>query len=100
MVNFKIIDDQTVLEVSSTDSLEDVKFFLMNFEMESMNRYLPNVTCGYPVYCEQQKIGYLALSNDGIGLVIHHYTLGRVELKNRWDIRDFYGGEFDNRSPF
>lgn len=100
MVNLKVVDDQAVLEVSSTDSLEDVKFFLLNFEMESTNRYLPYVTIGYPVYCEGQKIGYLALGYDGSGLVVHHYTLGRVELTNRWDIRDFYAGSYDNKCPF
>lgn len=101
MVTFKIISDQTVLDVSVMDSLVDIEFFLLSFEMGSINRHLPFITYGYPVYCQDEQVGWVALSDSNVGsLVVHHYTLGRVEIHRRWDVREFYKGEYDNREPF
>lgn len=101
MVTFKIISDQTVLDVSVMDSLVDIEFFLLSFDMGSINRHLPFTTYGYPVYCQDEQIGWVALSDSNVGgLVVHHYTLARNELQRRWDIKAFYLGEHENSSPF
>ena len=100
MVSFKFVSGETAVEVMPTDSVDDVDLFFHKFEAETIEPFLIHVAYGYPVYCENQQIGYVALSHDAMGLVVHHYSLGRVELRHRWDIRDFYRGEFDNQSPF
>lgn len=101
MISFKLIDLQTALDVSSSDSVDDIEAFLLNFERGSINSNLSHVTYGYPVYCQRQQIGWVALSDDDAsGLVVHHYSMRRVELLNRWDIRNFYSGEYDNKAPF
>ncbi len=100
MVSFKFVLGETAVQVMPTDSVDDVYLFFHKFEAETTEPFLIHVAYGYPVYCENQHIGYVVLSYDDIGLMVHHYTLGRVELRNRWNIRDFYRGEFDNRSPF
>lgn len=101
MVCFKLLSGDTIVEVIPTDSVDDIELFFREFESGTILSNLAHVTYGYPVYCDGEKIGYVALSCDDMGLVVvHHYTLGRVELRNRPDIRDFYIGEYDNRTPF
>lgn len=100
MVCFKLLSGETIVEVIPTDSVDDIELFFREFESGTILSNLAHVTYGYPVYCDGEQIGYVALSCDDMGLVVHHYTSGRLELKNRWDIRDFYAGSYDNKSPF
>lgn len=100
MVCFKLLSGDTIVEVMPADSVDDIELFFREFESGTIIFNLAHVAYGYPVYCDGEKIGYVALSRDDVGVVIHHYTLGRNELRKRWDVRRFYKGEYDNTSPF
>ncbi len=101
MVNFKFNFGQTVLDVSENDSLQAIDVFLFSFEGQSFNPEHLTAPLGYPVYCGDQQIGWAALMLDDVGcLATRHYRLDRTELQNRWDVRDFYKGEYDNKAPF